>query len=106
VSAEDERRACAERLAQTIKNYAGVTMRVEVTLPGSIPRSQGKAVRVIDEPGLLFAAVAVPAYWVMMALAAAKAFFQLIFNPSYWEKTTHGLNTPSRPVTPTASGKN
>lgn len=61
-------------------------------------------VRVIDEPGLLFAAAAVPAYWVMMALAAAKAFFQLIFNPSYWEKTTHGLNTPGHSDPPKVPG--
>jgi hypothetical protein len=34
----------------------------------------------------------VPLYWVMMAIAAAKAVIQLVFTPSYWEKTTHGLN--------------
>jgi phenylacetate-CoA ligase len=40
---------CAQALAETIKSYAGVTMRVEVVAPGVIPRSQGKAVRVVDQ---------------------------------------------------------
>ena len=44
-----------------------------------------------------------PLYWVMMSAAAAKAAFQLVCTPFYWEKTSHGLNevparlTPSRP---------
>lgn len=38
------------------------------------------------------AALALPAYWVMMSLAAVKALIQLVFNPSYWEKTEHGLS--------------
>jgi hypothetical protein len=28
-----------------------------------------------------------------MSVAAWKGFFQLITNPFYWEKTTHGLHT-------------
>jgi cellulose synthase/poly-beta-1,6-N-acetylglucosamine synthase-like glycosyltransferase len=56
-------------------------------------------VRLIDRPKLIFAALAVPAYWVMMSVAAAKAFVQLALAPSFWEKTTHGLTgettTPS-----------
>ncbi len=39
---------CARALAATIKSYAGVTMHVEVVAPVTIPRSQGKAVRVVD----------------------------------------------------------
>jgi len=34
---------------------------------------------------------------VMMAIAAVKAFYQLVFNPSYWEKTQHGLSSHSSP---------
>lgn len=34
-----------------------------------------------------------PAYWVLMSIAAWKAFQQLIFKPHYWEKTQHGLHT-------------
>ncbi len=49
--------------------------------------------RVINQPGLVGACLLVPAYWVMMSIAAAKAVYQLVFKPSYWEKTSHGLNT-------------
>jgi len=45
---ESDRFDCASSLAATIKSYAGVTMHVEVVAPGAIPRSQGKAVRVVD----------------------------------------------------------
>ena len=38
------------------------------------------------------AALLLPLYWVMMSLAAVKALIQLLFNPSYWEKTQHGLS--------------
>jgi hypothetical protein len=38
------------------------------------------------------AALLLPAYWLMMALAAVKAFVQLVNNPTYWEKTHHGLS--------------
>jgi cellulose synthase/poly-beta-1,6-N-acetylglucosamine synthase-like glycosyltransferase len=41
---------------------------------------------------LFLAALLSPFYWVMMAVAASKAFVQLVFQPSYWEKTTHGLD--------------
>ncbi|SMD27153.1 Glycosyltransferase, catalytic subunit of cellulose synthase and poly-beta-1,6-N-acetylglucosamine synthase [Kibdelosporangium aridum] len=47
-------------------------------------RSSGK-------PQLAFSGLMVPLYWPMMSLAAIKAFVQLVFQPSYWEKTTHGL---------------
>jgi cellulose synthase/poly-beta-1,6-N-acetylglucosamine synthase-like glycosyltransferase len=40
---------------------------------------------------LLWAALAVPLYWVMMSLAAAKASWQLVGSPTFWEKTVHGL---------------
>jgi cellulose synthase/poly-beta-1,6-N-acetylglucosamine synthase-like glycosyltransferase len=32
-----------------------------------------------------------PIYWMLMSVAAWKALYQLIFRPSYWEKTQHGL---------------
>ena len=40
---------------------------------------------------LTVAAALVPVYWIMMAVAAAKATYQLVVTPSFWEKTTHGL---------------
>jgi len=46
---DEQHATCARGLAHTIKTYAGVTMRVEVVATGSIPRSQGKAIRVIDQ---------------------------------------------------------
>ena len=46
----------------------------------------------IDRFSLFLAAVLVPLYWVMMSLAAVKAFMQLIQNSNYWEKTEHGLD--------------
>ena len=47
-----DREAHAADLARRIKGIAGVSVRVTIGAPGSVPRSQGKAVRVIDErPG-------------------------------------------------------
>jgi cellulose synthase/poly-beta-1,6-N-acetylglucosamine synthase-like glycosyltransferase len=42
--------------------------------------------------GLVFTALLVPIYWVMMSIAALKAAWQLVVAPSFWEKTTHGLS--------------
>lgn len=49
--------------------------------------------RLNDTPELVPAALLMPAYWVLMSLAAAKAWLQLVSSPSFWEKTTHGLST-------------
>ena len=48
--------------------------------------------RVAGKPRLALAGLVAPLYWVLMSLAAAKAVVQLIRQPSYWEKTTHGLD--------------
>lgn len=40
--------------------------------------------------------VLLPAYWVLHSIAAYKAFWQLLFNPHYWEKTTHGTSSVTR----------
>jgi cellulose synthase/poly-beta-1,6-N-acetylglucosamine synthase-like glycosyltransferase len=45
-----------------------------------------------DDVSLVKAAFAIPLYYVLMALAAYKAFVQLVFTPTYWEKTQHGLD--------------
>jgi glycosyltransferase XagB len=50
------------------------------------------AARMDRNPRLLGACLLVPAYWVLMSVAAVKAFVQLVFQPSYWEKTVHGLD--------------
>ncbi|MGV0741195.1 glycosyltransferase [Mycolicibacterium sp. XJ870] len=54
-----------------------------------------------DRSDLLVAALTVPAFWVMMSVAAIKGVYQLIRNPSYWEKTFHGLS--ERPAEEPAS---
>ncbi|HBK46494.1 MAG TPA: glycosyltransferase [Xanthomonadaceae bacterium] len=37
-------------------------------------------------------ALTVPLYWVLQSVAAFKGLWQLIRNPFYWEKTTHGIS--------------
>ena len=52
--------------------------------------------RITRRGELLWAAFAVPVYWVMMSLAAVKAFWQLAGRrPAFWEKTVHGLDRVS-----------
>jgi cellulose synthase/poly-beta-1,6-N-acetylglucosamine synthase-like glycosyltransferase len=41
---------------------------------------------------LLRHALTVPAYWILMSIAAYKGLWQLIRNPFYWEKTVHGIS--------------
>jgi cellulose synthase/poly-beta-1,6-N-acetylglucosamine synthase-like glycosyltransferase len=48
--------------------------------------------RLMKRTDLLWAALLVPLYWVMMSIAAIKALIQLISAPTFWEKTTHGLD--------------
>jgi len=45
-------------------------------------------------------ALLVPFYWILISIAAVKGFWQLFFNPWYWEKTTHGLNQSPPPDEP------
>lgn len=54
------------------------------------------SIRVRKKPHLLVSALTVPLYWVLMSAAAMKALFQLIVQPSYWEKTVHGLDSHTR----------
>jgi len=46
-------------------------------------------------PGLTRYALLSPLYWGLMSWAAWKGFVQLLYRPFYWEKTTHGLDTPT-----------
>jgi len=52
-----------------------------------------------EDPRLLPAVLISPLYWVLMSVAAVKAFWQLLFRPSHWEKTAHGLSAPPVPTT-------
>jgi cellulose synthase/poly-beta-1,6-N-acetylglucosamine synthase-like glycosyltransferase len=54
--------------------------------------------RHMNQSGLVLAALIVPLYWVMMSIAAFKATWQLVLNPSFWEKTAHGLTEEDRLV--------
>ncbi|MFI9504375.1 glycosyltransferase [Nocardia sp. NPDC052566] len=49
------------------------------------------ACRENNRPDLIWACLTVPLYWVMMSIASTKGCYQLIRQPSYWEKTFHGL---------------
>jgi glycosyltransferase XagB len=52
-------------------------------------------VRATNRPELLGAVLLSPLYWLMMSIAAIKAFIQLLIAPYFWEKTTHGLDSPT-----------
>ena len=49
------------------------------------------ACRETGNASLWWACLTVPMYWVLMSIAAIKGTYQLFANPSYWEKTVHGL---------------
>jgi cellulose synthase/poly-beta-1,6-N-acetylglucosamine synthase-like glycosyltransferase len=51
----------------------------------------------LGKPYLWWAALLVPLYWMVQSVAALKALYQLVFRPSYWELTVHGL-TGSQPA--------
>ena len=38
----------------------------------------------------------VPLYWFLASLASYRALYQLVRNPSYWDKTQHGLSAHDR----------
>lgn len=56
------------------------------------------SVRATGRPDLVLASMLVPIYWLMMSVAAIKALVQLVSAPSFWEKTTHGLDVERRPA--------
>jgi cellulose synthase/poly-beta-1,6-N-acetylglucosamine synthase-like glycosyltransferase len=47
--------------------------------------------RLVGRAEMLLQVLVVPLYWVMMSIAAAKALWQLVGAPTFWEKTFHGL---------------
>lgn len=48
----------------------------------------------LGKPHLGAAALLTPLYWLLQAVAAVKAIYQLVFRPHFWEKTVHGLTQP------------
>ncbi|MGW0036246.1 glycosyltransferase [Gordonia sp. NPDC003376] len=63
------------------------------------------AIREDGRPDLLVAALLVPAYWVLMSIASIKGMWQILVNPSYWEKTFHGLSTSAASATATGDAE-
>jgi cellulose synthase/poly-beta-1,6-N-acetylglucosamine synthase-like glycosyltransferase len=49
-------------------------------------------IRATGRPELTRSAVLYPVYWVLMSIAALRAFLQLLISPFLWEKTAHGLD--------------
>lgn len=47
--------------------------------------------RLSARSSLVWTACLVPLYWLMMGIAALKAFWQLFVGRTFWEKTLHGL---------------
>jgi phenylacetate-CoA ligase len=47
-STEIDRAALAERLEVLLRDHTGIRIPVSVVEPGGVPRSEGKAVRVVD----------------------------------------------------------
>ena len=43
-----DREALAERLERLLREHTGIRITVEVLEPGGVPRSEGKAVRVVE----------------------------------------------------------
>lgn len=46
-------------------------------------------------PVLVFCSLQLPAYYLLMSIAAWRALWQLVTKPHYWEKTEHGLTNVS-----------
>lgn len=42
---------------------------------------------------MILYALTAPAYWLLMSFASYRALYQLLFKPSYWDKTEHGLSS-------------
>lgn len=68
---------------------------LSLTLGNSMTYYSGfLSARAEKRPDLTVAAATFPLYWVMMSIAATKALVQLVVQPTYWEKTAHGLSGP------------
>ncbi len=50
-ASEENRELLSKMLSKKIKDNIGISARVTAKAPGGVPRSQGKAVRVIDNRG-------------------------------------------------------
>ena len=67
--------------------------RPEVELVLGDIRDHDLVRRAVDGIRDVLDALTVPAYWILMSIAAYKGLWQLIHNPFFWEKTHHGLTS-------------
>jgi cellulose synthase/poly-beta-1,6-N-acetylglucosamine synthase-like glycosyltransferase len=58
----------------------------------------------LRKPNLVRAALLLPGYWMLMSLAAYKGLRELVTNPFFWQKTTHGLVSHPSPVAAAGGG--
>lgn len=66
--------------------FAGNLISVYVQLNGAMIQQEYASVK-----WMLFCHI----YWLLMSIAAWRAFYQLLVKPHYWEKTHHGLHSTS-----------
>jgi hypothetical protein len=70
-------------LVSTANLVAGNSFLIYLSMLAAVKR------RNVD---LLPYALTVPGYWLLQSIAGYKGLWQLITNPFYWEKTTHGIS--------------
>jgi glycosyltransferase XagB len=78
-------------LSLFVGNYFGLA----VSLSGALRQQQYTSILV-----MLFT----PVYWLLMSIAGWRAFWQLIVNPHYWDKTQHGLDVAPVPTSSAVRG--
>jgi glycosyltransferase XagB len=78
----------------TVFPLAAIYIGVTLTLLGNAATVYLSVLAMVYTKESKFAWISLlyPIYWLLMALAATKAIYQLIRKPFYWEKTLHGLD--------------
>lgn len=82
-------------LVSSINLVAGNSFLVYLSMLAAVKRRN---------TGLVAYALTVPGYWLLQSVAAYKALWQLITNPFYWEKTTHGISKNTQDEIARATG--
>jgi cellulose synthase/poly-beta-1,6-N-acetylglucosamine synthase-like glycosyltransferase len=78
-------------LSLFVGNYFGLA----VSLSGALRQNQYTSMMI-----MLFT----PLYWLLMSVAGWRAFWQLIVNPHYWDKTQHGVDATPVTTLPPVTG--
>lgn len=84
-------------LSGAVSAYSGIGLLAGNTLFASLAifAPRGRGMNDLSPYGLT-----APIYWLLVSLAALRAVWQLMRNPSYWEKTQHGLSSVVEPLVP------